>query len=123
MERFSTCMRDIEAHGGRNLRDPNYIRQLLQASQNLVFESSRVRGCLVTILCILILRDPIHEQEIRLVKQYLEIIGEEMNVIYSTIPLTRLPIMSFPTHHPRVVTSCLLSGTFPEPYYWKPSDI
>ena len=118
-----THTRDIEGYGRGNLRDLDYIRQLFQLSQDRGLNPSLMRGSLVTILCILILRRPINQQEIRLVNQYLDIIGENMNVITWSIPLTELPIMSFPTRYLRWVVSCLLSGRFLAPYHWEPFDI
>ena len=114
--------RDIEAYGGGNLRDSNYTRELLQVSQSHLDPSS-VRGCLVTILCILILRVPRNPQEIGLVDQYLDIIREEMNVITWSIPLMELPNMFLSTEALKWVVSCLLSGTFMASVRWGPSDI
>ena len=122
--------RDIETYGEGNLRNLNHIRRLLQLSRDHQLDPSLMRGCLVTILCILILRGHLvkdnfmDQQEIRLVNQYLDIIREEMNVITWIIPLSELPIMSFPTHYLQWVVSCLLSGRFvPHRHYWTPSEI
>ena len=114
--------RDFEAYGGGNIRDPNCIRQLLQ-SHSWLLEPSLMRGCLVTILCILILRVPSNQQEMVLVDQYLDIIREEMNVITWSIPLTELPIMFLSPRSLDWVVSCLLSGSLMASVRWGPSDI
>ena len=109
--------RDLEAYGGGNIRNPNYIRQLLQLSEDHGLDPSLLRGCLVTILCILISNDPMNQQEIRLVNQYLDIIGEEMDVIAWSTPLSELPPRS------ESVVSCLLRGTFlPAQDRWRPPN-
>ena len=93
-----------------------------------------MRECLVTILSLLLLPPYVYghhhhthtnQQEIGLINQYLDIIGEEMDVIAWSIPLSELPTMSHPANHHHVVNvvSCLLSGTFPSPDHWGPSDI
>ena len=73
--------RDIEACGECNMRDPNYIRKLLQLSGKHKLDPSLMGGCLVAILYILILNNPIHLPEVMLINDYLKITGEEMDLI------------------------------------------
>ena len=118
---------DIKGYGSRNLRDPDYMRRLFQLSQDHGLDLSLMRECLVTILCILIFvedeRRPRNQQEIRLVNQYLDIIREKTNVVTWSIPLMELSTMSFSAYNLEEAVPCLLSGTFPVPDHWGPSDI
>lgn len=58
-----------------------------------------------------------NQQEIRLVNQYLDIVGEEMDVIAWSTPLSELPLRS------ESVVSCLLRGTFlPAQDRWRPPN-
>ena len=102
--------RDIETYGIGNLRNPNYIRQLLRLSQDHSLDPSLMRGCLVTILYILILNGPMNRQQIRLVNQYLNIIGEEMDIIAWSISLAELPSDFCTGPYLQCAVSCLLSG-------------
>ena len=115
-----TDAQDIEGYGRGNLRNRAYIRLLFQLSQDRGLDPSLMREWLVMILCILILRDPTTEQEIRLVNQYLDIVREKTNVITWSIPLMELPSLSY---YLAEVVPCLLSGTFPVLDHWGPSDI
>jgi len=71
--------RDIETCANGMTRDTNYIRQLLQLSHDHKLDASLMRGCLVSILYILVSLCRRGQQEISLVNQYLEII-EEMDL-------------------------------------------
>jgi len=71
--------RDIETYGRGMTRDPSHIRRLLQLSRDHKFEPMLMRGCLVSILCILIMHRPNNEPKRRLVNHYLEIVAEEMD--------------------------------------------
>ena len=127
-------MRDIGAYGEGNLRNPDNIRQLIQLSRVRGLDPSLMGGCPVTILCILILpilknrhdpsnqHSPMNQQELGLVNQYLDILGE-MDVTVWSVALTEVPIMSWTPFYLTEVVSCLLSGAFPSPDHWGPSHI
>jgi hypothetical protein len=72
--------RDIEAFADGMTRDTDYTRQILQLSHGHNLDPSLMRGCLVSILYILVSLCRRGQQEISLVNQYLEIIEEEMDL-------------------------------------------
>ena len=114
--------RDIKAYGKGYFRNPNFIRQLLRLSRDRGLDPSVMRGCLVTILCILILNDPMNQQQIRLVNQYLEIIGEEMDVTAWSTSFSELLTDLHTGFHVRWVAACLLRGGFFLPDRWGPTE-
>jgi len=71
--------RDIEACAGGMTSSPYYTRYLLQLSHDHNMDPSLMRGCLVSILYIIVSLYRKGQQEIGLVNQYREIIEEEMD--------------------------------------------
>ena len=106
--------RDISAYGNGMTRDPKYIRRLLQLSREQNLNQSLMKKSLVSILYVLISFEPRTEQQIRLIRQYMEIIEEEMDMIDCSLYLSGLLnneyISDFFISQTVV---CLLSGRYP----------
>jgi len=72
--------RDLEGYGKGMTRDLRCVRRLLQLSRDHNLDPSLMKGCLVSILFMLLRLNPSNQQEVRLVNEYLGIIEEEMDV-------------------------------------------
>ena len=105
--------RDISAYGDGMIRDPKYIRRLLQLSREQNVNQSLMRKSLASILYILISFRPSTEQQIRLVHQYMEIIEEDMDMIDWSLYLSEL-LNNMDIYIPFVSQTvlCLLSGRY-----------
>ena len=110
--RFSHA-RDVEKLAKGMTRDPGHIRRLLQLSRQRGLDPSLMRGCLVSIIFVLVRLTPKKRQEINLVEQYLGIVKEEMDIDAWTNSLAEFFTNqhSWPLGLSNMVM-CLLSGTY-----------
>jgi len=103
----------IERDGKGMTRDPVCIRELLQLSQDHNLDQPLMKGCLVSILYTLTSANPSNEREVQLVNQYLEIIGEEMDVATWSFSLSELLQNRNPSLvHKSSITLSLLRGEY-----------
>ena len=106
--------KDIEAPAKGMTRDPSCIRGLLLLSRERGLDPSLMRGCLMSILFVLIRLNPRKRQEIRLVNQYLEIVREEgMDVPTWSDSLSEFFTNQHSWPHGLAnIVMCLLRGTY-----------